>query len=347
MHKVKRDLRMTRTEVALNRKFDNFLNALNPQEMYSLLTEWIGLPKEMLGMDLRAPMIRSFLAIPNGTIDEFLSFGNDIGIAIELKDKWKTSPGQLQQYFNYAAAHYKKPSLLFLTQSPDDILHRWIAPLFKNHHWYHRTWASLLNFLNSNQTLQRNRGSQAFSFYVTSLGLNMEIQRPVRDYGLNVSLPASVTIELNGMLQTNLPSNGPLGCWDTGTKFWEDVLQSIRTQHGTLNFFSYRFDFYHYMFRWAFHERGIFFDMRKDNKWEYYCDYFKAHIETTLSSAERVTMSTWYGKYLKIPKNQYVKLPTCIVGVVKVNSEDCYFVMHNPGNDATLQRLNFWEIINW
>lgn len=338
---------MARSEAPLNIEFDRFLSALTPDETILLLTDWMGMPNDSVKVKLSTPTARSFLPIPNGVIDEFISFGDDIGIAIELKDKWQTSPGQLEQYFDYANEHYNEPFLLFLTRSPDDIQHRWISPLFNNRQWYHRTWASLSHFLSTNTTLQDNDACRQFSDYIASLDLNIEIRRAVRDYGLNVGLPNSITVDFNSLLQTKLPSDEPLGCWKTGTEFWEDILQSIRTQLGALDFFSYRFDLYHYMFRWAFHERGTFFDMRKDNKWKYYYDYFMAHMEKTHSNATRVTMSAWYRKYLQIAKNQYVKLKTYNVGVVKVNSEDCYFVTEKQSDSATIQRLNFWEAINW
>ena len=127
----------------------------------------------------------SFVSIPNGIIDEVISSPKFM-IVIELKHGWKTSPGQLNQYFDYASSNRGSSFLVFITPSKDDVANKWIIGLFSDQRWRHRTWASLHRYLKSTKLFREHSRTPDFLNYLESESLHVESSHRPQNFGLDV-----------------------------------------------------------------------------------------------------------------------------------------------------------------
>ncbi len=335
---------MKANEALLNNLFHDFLLGLDAASLKELLNQLFKLPGELLNSSGGKPAVRSFLPIPSGEIDEFISFGKNLGIAIELKTGWKTSPGQLKQYFEFASSNFSSPFLILITRNTSDTKNRWLEPLFHHKFWVHVTWSSLYQYVQSRKPAISTIEAEALCRCLEQTGLIEEKKIRPNDFGLNKNLPPFLDIDRQWLSIVPIPKNVALGCWKSGQEFWDESIGSIFAQTEKRNFYCYRWDFYHYLWRWAFHEKEVFFDMRKDNKWEYYQDYYEAVMERNMSSVQNVKMSTWYKSYLQIGENQMIELSDFFVGVVKVEGKDCYFVLSKSvSKSVRLEYVKLWE----
>jgi hypothetical protein len=335
---------MSSEERKLNVHFHNFLGSLSRDELDNFIVQCLGIPTS--DVQQLSPQLQEFFRIPSGKeIDELITFGNKMAIAIELKDKWKTNPGQLETYFQYVQSTSQNPFLVFLSQSPDDIRHPNLSKLFQNQNWRHRTWYSVSRWLDTTES-HRTKSAELRAFLSTQ-GLDVEKSRTIKEYGLDAPLPDSYRITLDQLTAAHFKNNKPLLCWNSREEFWRDVISNIETQLQTSNFFSYRWDIYHYMWRWAFFERNVFFDMTDDNKWEYYIDYYESNIKGRTDSVQVVKMRKWYDQFLKIGKNQFIELGNRLVGVISINGNDCYFACGKSTGSIELSCQRLWREIPW
>ena len=281
---------------------------------------------------------------PRVKIDEFISFGKNLGIVVELKAGWKTSPGQLKQYFEFASRNYTSPFLILITRNTNDTKNRWLEPLFRQKFWVHLTWLSLYQYVRSKKQAMSTNEAYALCRYLEQTGLIEERILKPNNFGLDKNLPTFLNVDVQTLSIIPIPKNVALGCWKNGQEFWAESIGSIVEQADKVNFYCCRWDLYHYLWRWALHEKGVFFDMRKDNRWEYYQDYYEAVMAKDMGSVQTVTMSTWYYSYLQIGKNQMIELPDFLLGVMKVEGKDCYFVLNKPIlGPVRLEYVKLWE----
>jgi len=335
---------MSSEETRLNMLFHNLLTSLSTTEIKHLLTDGLGISSPFLDTTTATPQITAFLGIPNGKqIDEFVAFASEVGIAIEIKDKWKTSPGQLRNYFDYAHQRFQNPFLIFLSQNPDDSHQNHLSELFDNPRWHHKTWHALSAYLQSEANLQKN--SVNLRSLLSQKGLDIPKPRSIKYHGLQAELPPTFTIAQNQLRIAQFKSNRPMACWSSREDFWNDVIASIQGQINIETFFSFRRDIYHYMWRWSFHQRRVFFEMEDDNRWEWYMDYFKANVEGHTADCQVIKMRKWYDQFLKIARNEFLDLGGSIVGVFSLGRTYCYFFSPKSFEPVELTRLNLWETI--
>jgi hypothetical protein len=335
---------MDSDERTLTNKFYDYLDELSySSELKTFLINIIN--SEVISRISIEGNIHQFLQISGKQeIDIFISYGNKVGISTEIKDKWKTSPGQLKSYYQYSSDNYTHPFLIFITQSPDDIYHPRINTLFKNPNWYHITWNKIIGIVNNIKGHSTKR--TVLIDYLISRELDKEVSRNRKEYNLRVHLPESYAVKLNTFREANYKRNKPLASWSNREMFWTDVTEDIENQTNSFNYFCYRRDLYHYILRWAFNQRNVLFEMEDDNYWEWYIEYYENNIKNRIDNCEIIKMRKLYNEYLKIYKKEYILLNNNkIVGVESINNKDCYIVTNINNPEKLLKRIYLFEEI--
>lgn len=98
-------------------------------------------------------------------------------------------------------------------------------------------------------------------------------------------------------------------CWKNRDGFWNELISDVCKHSGLTSFSSFRFDFYEYLIRWAFHEKHLYLDIYEDKNYEYYYNYFITNIYPNNKDLLSAQLSDLYYRYLLIRKDEVLVLP--------------------------------------
>jgi hypothetical protein len=161
-----------------------------------------------------------------------------------------------------------------------------------------------------------------------------------------VELPELCEINTGSLNHKSIAYNGSFAVWKSGDEFWTNIIESIIKSTGYQTFYINTFDLYHYMFTWSYHNKDVYIEIRNDNKWEYYIDYFMKYLEKDVGEmkCENPTIEQLYNKYLKISVGNVVKCGNWYIGMINVDGKRCYFVTPELTEKYELKRVKFWEL---
>ncbi len=294
------------------------------------------------------PIIEKKKIIPCGEIDVYISYKDMHGIAVEIKDEWKPSPGQLEQYYKYARENNENAFLILLSPNPLEYENKHIQNLFQaNDNWRHRTWKHFYNYaINSDIISDSFKTSELKGYLEDKKKKLLEEKRRKTEYSRVVELPELCAINAGSLNHKPLADNRSFAAWESGDEFWTDIIESIVKSTGHNKFYTNTFDLYHYIFTWSYYNKNVYFEIRKDNKWEYYIDYFMKYLEKDVGEmkCENPTMEQLYNKYLKISVGNVVKCGNWYIGMINVDGKQCYFVTPELKENLELKRVKCWEL---
>jgi hypothetical protein len=102
---------MASTEKELIEKTLDFISNLNPSQLKNLFSGLFNLLESSINEIEEGFTAVKELKIPCGKVDLYYS-SNNLGVSIEIKEEWKPSPGQLEQYYKYARENNENAFLI-------------------------------------------------------------------------------------------------------------------------------------------------------------------------------------------------------------------------------------------
>ena len=338
---------MGSTEKILIENTLKFISELSYDQVKELLSGLFSTPRSAINDIGQKQIVEIEKKVPCGKIDVYYS-SNNLGIAIEIKEEWKPSPGQLEQYYKYAKENNKFAFLILLSPNPFEYENKHIQNLFNaNDNWHHRTWKQFYNYAINSDTISDTFNTSDLKRYLEDNKKKLlDEKRRKTEYNRVLELPEICEIDTGSLNHKSIVYNGSFAAWKSGDEFWTDIIESIVQLTGHDKFYTNTFDIYHYIFTWSYHNKDVYFEIRKDNKWEYYIDYFMKYLEKDVGEMEcdNPTMKQLYDKYLKISVGNFVKCGKWYIGMIKVNGEQCYFVTPELKEKLELKRVKCWEL---
>ena len=285
--------------------------------------------------------------VPCGKIDLYYS-SNNLGIAIEIKEEWKPSPGQLEQYYKDTRENNKFAFLILLSPNPFEYENKHIQNMFNaNDNWYHRTWKQFYNYAINSDIISDTFNTSGLKRYLEEKKKKLlEEKRRKTEYNRVAELPEICEVNTGSLNHKSIAYNGSFAAWKSGDEFWADIIDSIVKSTGHDKLYTNTFDLYHYIFTWSYHNKDVYFEIRKDNKWEYYIDYFVKYLDKDVGEmkCDNPTMEQLYSKYLKISVGNKIRCGDWQIGMEKVGGVECYFVTKETNENLVFQRVKCWEL---
>lgn len=308
---VKDDDIEVNSELYFNEKLNYWLNRLTSSDVKLILQQCFGLPISSIKVD---PTICSWDQIdpsygPSARFDQKIDFAKELCVIIELKICTEATVGQLKKYLTYLKEMGYKQGYVILLSRNELASEKLGYDLLKQDHsnLLFATWKqfeSKLTELFKNELLESTKQSTEHFLYLLSFLTDIK-KRSERLIIQPAPAPMNPA-EYIESLESAPPSKkkGAFLVWQNRDQFWNDLLGYLTKHSGLSSFSAFRFDFYEYLVRWAFHEKHVYLDIYEDKNYEYIYNYFITNIYPHKGKLPSALISELYYRFLLLRKNE-------------------------------------------
>ncbi len=297
------------SELYFNEKLNLRLNQLTVPDVKLVLHRCFEIPSQyMNGEAAICPWNKSdSLYSDFGRFDQKIDFGKDFCVIFELKVSTEATVGQIDKYLSYiAATGYKKGYVILMTRNElasqklgyDELLK-------KNPNLLFVTWGQFESRLNSIADKIETPKKHTENFLSLISYLTDIQKRSERLIDQPSPPPIEIQKWINSLTQAPEPKKkGRFLVWNNREEFWDELIERLTRHTQVQSFSAFRFDFYEYLMRWAFHEKNIYLDIYEDKNYEYLYNYFIQYIYPEKGKLLSAQYSELYYRFLLIRKDE-------------------------------------------
>lgn len=297
------------SELYFNEKLNLWLNNISANDVKQVLRDCFGIPLSDVHNECRIWQWDSYDVNfrEYGRFDQKIDFGKVLCVILELKVSTEATVGQIDKYLSYiGAAGYKSGYVILMTRNELASQKLGYGELLKkNSNLLFVTWGQFESHLNSiaNKLEAPKKHTENFLYLLSFL---TDIQKRSERLIDQASPPPFEIQKWIGHL-TLLPEpkrKGHFLAWNNREVFWEELIERLIKHTQYQSFSAFRFDFYEYLMRWAFHEKNIYLDIYEDKNYEYLYNYFIQYIYPEKGKLLSAQYSELYYRFLLIRKTE-------------------------------------------
>jgi hypothetical protein len=305
------DLIDVNSELYFNEKLNFWLNGLAPTDVNTVLAHCFGIPTDSLRSSVTVhPWDQADPTYHRSArFDQRIDFGQDLCVVFELKVGTEASVGQLKKYLVYIGDKKYKLGYVILLSRDELASEKLGYDLLKSEYpnlsfvtW--REFETKLRDLVEGDKLKSSKAhTEHFLFLISFL---TDIKKRSERLIIQPAPPElDVVAHLSGLTPTPPPKKkGHFLVWQNRDEFWNDLIAAITEHSGLESFSCFRFDFYEYLVRWAFHRKGVYLDIYEDKNYEYVYNYFITNIYPHKEHLPGALISDLYYRFLLIREDE-------------------------------------------
>ncbi|MGH2566838.1 MAG: hypothetical protein ACRDGA_00740 [Bacteroidota bacterium] len=303
------------SEIYFNEKLNYWLNRLTPSDVRLILKKCFQVNTDTVRTD---PTICPWDQVDpsygqSARFDQKIDFGKEFCVILELKVSTEASVGQLEKYLVYLTEmSFKQGYVVLLSRNE-------LAGQKLGYDKLRREHSNLLfvtwNQFESELTQLFKAGllqspKQATEHFLYLLSFLTDIRK--RSERLIIQ-PEPTPFDLIGHMRGLVPAappkkRGSFLVWQDREHFWNDLLSYLSTHSGFSSFTAFRFDFYEYLVRWAFHIKRVYLDIYEDKNYEYIYNYFITNIYPHKDKLPSALISELYYRFLLVREEEVLSV---------------------------------------
>lgn len=299
------------SEIYFNEKLNYWLNRLSSPDIRLILQECFNVRIDAINAN---PTVCPWDSVDPSygklaRFDQKIDFGKDLSVILELKVSTEASVGQLQKYLLYLKeVGFKHGYVILLSRNELAAQKLGYAELQDQHpNLLFVTWKQFetqLTRLFKNGSLQSPKQPTEHFLYLLSFLTDVR-KRSER----LIIQPEPSAIDTNEYIKSLVPAptpkrDGPFLVWDNRDHFWNDLLKHLTTHSKLSSFSAFRFDFYEYLVRWAFHIKHVYLDIYQDKNYEYIYNYFISNIYPHRDGLPSALIAELYYRFLLVREDE-------------------------------------------
>lgn len=340
------------SELYFNEKFNLWLNKQTSEEVKLILTNCFDIPMEfMSGSSIIYPWDTSDAFYPRAIrFDQKIEFSNNVCVIFELKVGPEIRIGQLDNYLTYLRDKgYQKGFVIHLSRNKLAAKQLGIDTLAKcNPNLLFFTWnkfeTTLKQLLKGGKLKSPKKLTEQFLHLLTFL---TDIAKRSEKLIIKPS-PESFDyyFHIASLVEAAPPKrSGSFLVWGDRNQFWSELIAHATSHSGLNSFCAYRFDFYDYLTRWAFHIKKVYLDIYEDKNYEYLYNYFIKNIYPNKGNLPSVQISELYYRYLLIRREKEVLSINSHKIFFKKFRKDWYvYILENGYSGSEIPYLKCYEL---
>jgi len=299
------------SEIYFNEKLNLWLNKLTANDIRLILKQCFQVSTESVKAN---PTICPWDEIDpsygrSARFDQKIDFGKEFSVIFELKVSMEASVGQLKKYLVYLDEQkFKQGYVVLLSRNELASEKLGYDQLQRDHpNLMFVTWkqfeSGLAKLFKAGLLESPKQPTEHFLYLVSFL---TDISR--RSERLIIQpepSPINLVEYLKSLVTAPPPKKkGAFLVWQSREQFWNELLGYATKHSGLPSFCAFRFDFYEYLVRWAFHIKRIYLDIYEDKNYEYIYNYFITNIYPYKDKLPSALISELYYRFLLIREGE-------------------------------------------
>jgi len=299
------------SELYFNEKFNLWLNTISSDDVRLVLKECFHVSTESVKAN---PTICAWDETDpsygrSSRFDQKIDFGRELCLIFELKVSTEASVGQLKKYLVYLEERKFAQGYVILVSrnelASEKLGYDRLRDAYPNLLFV--TWQQfeirLTTVFEAGSLEGARKQTEDFLYLLTFL---TDIRK--RSERLVIHPEPSI-IDPVKYIKSLKPAQGPKKngaflVWQGREQFWNELLAKITEHSGLPSFSAFRFDFYEYLVRWAFHSKRVYLDIYEDKNYEYIYNYFISNIYPHRDQLPSALLADLYYRFLLIRERE-------------------------------------------
>ena len=305
------DLIEVNSELYFNEKFNLWLNKLTSSDVRLILDKCFHVSTDSIKAN---PFVCPWDEIDpfygkSARFDQKIDFGKELCVIFELKVSTEATIGQLNKYLVYLTeAGFKQGYVFLLSRNEFSAQKLGYDQLITKHsNLFFVTWnqfESKLTQVFKDDLLESSKQATELFLYLLSFLTDIR-KRSERLIIQPEPPPINLFQHMRTLRTAPLPKKRDSHLiWPSRESFWNDLIDFANKHSGQPSFCAFRFDFYEYMIRWAFHVKGVCMDIYEDKNYEYYYNYFIKFIYPNKNKVDNTTTAEIYYRFLLVREDE-------------------------------------------
>jgi hypothetical protein len=299
------------SELYFNEKLNHWLNKLTPNDIRLILKKCFQISTDSVGT---SPTICPWDEVDpsygkSARFDQKIDFAKELCVIFELKVSTEASVGQLEKYLVYLKeVGFKKGFVILLSRNELAARKLGYDQLQRDHsNLMFVTWnqfESQLAKIFKDGLLQSPKLPTEHFLYLLSFLTDIR-KRSERLIIQPVPSPLNSVAHIQSLKTAPPPKKkGAFLVWQDREQFWNELLDFACKHSGLSTFCAFRFDFYEYLVRWAFHVKRVYLDIYEDKNYEYIYNYFITNIYPHKDKLPSALISELYYRFLLVREDE-------------------------------------------